>query len=177
MLIPVEELLMAGSSVVATSCCLARPTRATKGERSIAAAMAILMGVMVIGAPGWVQYGAVAAGSIITASSVITTGVADGCTIDWHRAGGAALMVLVVLLHLHVVEMAGTQVHSSANDVPVVPEHDALLLLLVRAWTVAYAMWTAVIVLGLQREAGTRLLRLEHAAMALGILTMAFLRM
>lgn len=175
MSIAAAELLMLGSSAASASCCLAVPARTTSRERALAVAMVSLMGVLVIDTPNWVQYGLLGTVVLLTASLAIRTSVADDHTIDWHRAAGAALMILFALLHLHLAEGAGTHEHGSTDAAHIVPDHDVLLLHLLQTWTVAYAVWTGVVVLRLNRMAGTGWLRWEHASMALGVLTMAFL--
>ena len=178
MLIAVPELIMLGGSTASAYCCVVAPSRAGWRERAQAIAMVFLMGVAVVGTVAWTQYAVAGLVVLLVTLSITRPYMAGDQCVDWHRALGAALMVLFVLLHLHVAE--GTNGHDSMHHVSTdhisaVPVHDVLLLYLLQIAAVAHTIWTGVVVVRLRLVAETAWLRWEHGAMALTVLAMAFL--
>ena len=98
-----------------------------------------------------------------------------GLRLDGHRAAGAALMALAVLMPEHGPMMA---THHMAVDMPsanaAAPGQGAMLVLLLRAATAAYLCWLAATFVRLRIRPITDLLRWEHLAMGTSVAAMIF---
>ena len=174
MSIAAPELIMVGTSAASASCCIAPPARAIWRARALAVVMVALMGAMAVGAVAEVQYALVAI-VVAVAGSVAMTDTDGDRSVAWHRALGAGLMVLFVLLHLHATQGASGLSAQVGHHAGAVPLHDVLVLHVLQAWTVAYAVATAVVVFRMRSVPGTAWLRGEHVTMTASLIAMGVL--
>jgi hypothetical protein len=140
---------MLGTAAVAAGCCVA-PSAGTVGRaRVLAVGMVLVMAATTLAVTPEVRF---VGGTLLLAlaAALLTGGASGPREADVHRAVGAVVMALAILLQRHA-SMAGMD-HG----------HDAVDLGL-RATTAAYLCWTGVT---LVRRRGAALLRWEHTAMA-----------
>lgn len=166
---------MLGSAAVSAGCCILPQASASRRARILAGAMVAVMGAVTLDAAPVDQY----AGALLLlalAEALAVGGPTErGAEVEWHRAAGAALMALAVLMHQHSGEMASHHMaampgtgHGTATG------HDAVLVLLLRAATAAYLCWTTAALVRLRNRPITDLLRWEHLAMGTSLATMIF---
>jgi hypothetical protein len=141
------------------------------------AMVAVMAAVALDGAP--VERYAGALLLLTLAAALVVGGPTErGPEVEWHRAAGAGLMALGVLMHQHGGSMA---THHMAAAMPGMDHgtatgDDAELVLLLRAATAAYLWWTAAALVRLRNRPITDLLRWEHLAMATSLTAMVFFR-
>ena len=154
--------LMLGSAAVSAGCCAAPRADASHLARVLAVAMlAVMVAVTLDVAPVVQGVGALLLLALAGWLAGGTTG--RGSEVAWHRAVGVALMALAVLMPQH----GGSMGASQATD-------HSLLVLLLRAATVAYLCWVAAALVRLRNRPFTDLLRWEHLAMGASLAVMIF---
>ena len=169
------EAVMLGSAVLSACCCVVPRAGASRRARILAGAMVAVMAAVTFDAASVVQY----AGALLLLALAVALAIGGpterGAEAEWHRAAGAVLMALAVLMHRHGGSMAthdmaigpGMDGGTAAGD-------DTELVLLVRVATVAYLCWVTAGVVRLRNRPVTDLLRWEHLAMGASLASMIF---
>lgn len=188
MMTPVVDVVMLGSAVVSTSCCLAAPERTTTRAQALAIAMPMAMAAAMMVDSMTVAW--LGAAVLLMLSGSLFIGGRGVRLADLHRGLGGVLMAALVVGHAAIMAMThgaqaeahhhGTGIamdqvmdHASPDHAAVgnaVVEHGAgthaLVLVLVAA-AAAFIAWTIWQLVGMHSDPRRRLAMAEHTSMAI----------
>lgn len=183
MLTSTLDLVMLGSSAVASSCCVAgagvsdRTAGAGRRATWLAAAMPIAMATAMFTDRDLLAW-LMGAGVLALAASLLRS-----TRIDLHRGVGGVLMSALIFLHLHLMQMSSGPHHRHPSATGVdhqhghVVDHGLGTHALVTAAVVAsasYVVWTVREIRGIGKRPRAGRLTAEFASMSISVAAMAF---